>query len=312
MFQYQDDLGVHMLDIMVWLFGRPSNVIAHRAYDGYCPDRDRESYVSMTWDPSDLVGHIHVSEVGIRMEETLVVRGTLGSLELSSKDLTQYDLKGRPVSKTTFQSDRAGVVQTICKEFGKYISGDTGSFATAMAHTEDTFATTEAIRASFLSHALEPVEQSMNLQSRDASNNDSSVQAIVNNASDLINAVKADKMSSPRETVLSKRTFLLNTGDRIPGLGFGTARPKEPNQTYNLVRKALETGYRHLDTASRYDNEDQVGAAVRDSGIPRQEIWITTKVNNTSHHRVADSVTESLSKLGLDYIDLLLMVSSLN
>ena len=111
--------------------------------------------------------------------------------------------------------------------------------------------------------------------------------------------------------MLSKKTFLLNTGDRIPGLGFGTARPKELNQTYKLVIKALEVGYRHLDTASRYDNEDQVGAAVRDSGIPRQEIWITTKVNNTSHHRVADSVTGSLSKLGIDYIDLLLMVISL-
>ena len=297
-----------MLDIMVWLFGRPSNVIAHRAHDGYCPDRDRESYVSMTWNPSDLVGHIHVSEVGIRMEETLVVRGSLGSLELSSKDLTQYDLKGHPISKTTFQSDRAGVVQTICKDFGKYVSGDASSFATSMAHTEDTFATTEAIRASFLSHSLEPVAKSTLLKTRVSLNQGIGEDTLANNDYEFINT-EAGQITRVQEVALSQQAFLLNTGDRIPGMGFGTARPKELNQTYKLVRKALEVGYRHLDTASRYDNEDQVGAAVRDSGIPRQQVWVTTKVNNSSHHCVADAVTGSLSRLGLEYVDLLLMVS---
>lgn len=107
---------------------------------------------------------------------------------------------------------------------------------------------------------------------------------------------------------MALKTFLLNNDYEMPGLGFGTRKPKRPNETYESVKKALEVGYRHIDIAFRYNNEDQVGEAVRDSGLPRETVWVTTKIDNSWHHRVAESVTISLSKLDVEYIDLLLMV----
>ncbi|WP_426625723.1 aldo/keto reductase [Leifsonia sp. McL0607] len=72
-------------------------------------------------------------------------------------------------------------------------------------------------------------------------------------------------------------TFTLSNGVRIPRIGFGTWQIPDGPQTYDSVRAALDAGYRHIDTARAYGNEESVGRAVRDSGIPREEIFITTK-----------------------------------
>lgn len=70
---------------------------------------------------------------------------------------------------------------------------------------------------------------------------------------------------------------------------------------------ALQRGYRHIDTALAYGNEKEVGLGIKDSGVPREQIWITTKLDNPWHHRVEEGIESSLKSLGVDYVDLYLM-----
>jgi 2,5-diketo-D-gluconate reductase A len=100
----------------------------------------------------------------------------------------------------------------------------------------------------------------------------------------------------------------LNDGTSIPQLGFGVFLV-EPAQTQETVEIALETGYRHIDTAQMYGNEREVGAAIAASGIPRDQLYVTTKLNNDNHlpDDARRSLTESLDKLGLDRVDLFLI-----
>jgi 2,5-diketo-D-gluconate reductase A len=100
----------------------------------------------------------------------------------------------------------------------------------------------------------------------------------------------------------------LNNGVEIPQFGFGVFKI-EPDATTQAVRTALDTGYRHIDTAQMYVNEAEVGQAIRDSGLPRDEIFVTTKLNNDlhGHDRAIRAIEESLHKLGLDHVDLFLI-----
>ena len=100
----------------------------------------------------------------------------------------------------------------------------------------------------------------------------------------------------------------LNSGTRIPQLGFGVFLIK-PEDTQQAVEDALEVGYRHIDTATGYGNEAEVGAAVRASGLLRSEVFVTTKLRN-DHHAAGDvqgAFERSLRALDLDYIDLYLI-----
>jgi 2,5-diketo-D-gluconate reductase A len=103
-------------------------------------------------------------------------------------------------------------------------------------------------------------------------------------------------------------TITLNAGNEIPQLGFGVFLV-EPGQTERIVSEALEVGYRHIDTAKLYDNETGVGKAIEASGIPREELFITTKLGNSDQGRQSalDAFDLSLAKLGLDYVDLYLI-----
>ena len=99
----------------------------------------------------------------------------------------------------------------------------------------------------------------------------------------------------------------LNTGAKIPAIGFGTWQDKGAQE--DAVLEALKAGYRHIDTARIYGTESAVGAAIQKSGIPRSEIFITTKLWNNSHHPddVMPAIDASLKDLGTDYLDLFLM-----
>lgn len=101
----------------------------------------------------------------------------------------------------------------------------------------------------------------------------------------------------------------LNNGVKIPVLGLGTYLMAPGEETYKACLWALEYGYRHIDTASFYRNEEDVGRAVRDSGIERCEIFVTTKVWNDDqgYDKTLRAVEISLKKLGFDYIDLILV-----
>jgi|HubBroStandDraft_6_1064221.scaffolds.fasta_scaffold165189_2 diketogulonate reductase-like aldo/keto reductase len=101
---------------------------------------------------------------------------------------------------------------------------------------------------------------------------------------------------------------LETAGVQIPRIGLGTFRTTS-DEARTLVRRALEAGYRHVDTAMRYENEPGVGQGVRDSSVPRSEIFVTTKFPHTlaAAGDVVEAAWESLRALGLDYVDLLLM-----
>ncbi len=101
----------------------------------------------------------------------------------------------------------------------------------------------------------------------------------------------------------------LNNGKMMPILGFGVWRAKNGEETYKAVRMALEAGYRSIDTAAIYRNEESVGQAIADSGIDRSEIFLTTKLWNEDmrQSRQRDAFFESLKRLQTDYIDLYLI-----
>jgi 2,5-diketo-D-gluconate reductase A len=109
-------------------------------------------------------------------------------------------------------------------------------------------------------------------------------------------------------TTASVPTITLNDGNTIPQLGFGVFKV-DPVEAERIVSDALEIGYRHIDTAAIYRNEEGVGAAIAKSGIPRDELFITTKLWNTDQgtQSAIDAMELSLEKLGLDQVDLYLI-----
>jgi diketogulonate reductase-like aldo/keto reductase len=102
-------------------------------------------------------------------------------------------------------------------------------------------------------------------------------------------------------------SLMLNTdGVQIPQLGFGVWQvPSDEAET--AVATALRAGYRHIDTAAAYENEEGVGRAVRAAGVPREKVFVTTKLWNGDHARAEAAFDESLARLGLDYVDLFLI-----
>ena len=106
----------------------------------------------------------------------------------------------------------------------------------------------------------------------------------------------------------NEKEVILNNGVKMPILGFGVYQiPKE--YTKQAVLEALKVGYRHIDTAQSYFNEAEVGEAISESGIPREEIFLTTKIwiDNYGYEKAKASIDESLRKLKTDYVDLFLL-----
>jgi len=106
-----------------------------------------------------------------------------------------------------------------------------------------------------------------------------------------------------------RSTIRLNNGVEIPRLGLGVYRLAPGEQTRNAIAWALEAGYRQVDTAAFYRNEEDVGRAIRESGIPREEVFVTTKLWNDDHgyDRALAALDASLERLGFDYVDLYLI-----
>ncbi|MDL2214659.1 aldo/keto reductase [Dysgonomonas sp. OttesenSCG-928-M03] len=103
--------------------------------------------------------------------------------------------------------------------------------------------------------------------------------------------------------------FKLNNGIEIPAIGLGVFRIEDAKLAQATVESALSVGYRHIDTAMIYENEEAVGKAIKNSGIPRNEIFVTTKLWNDDQRsgKVDEAIDASLKKLGLDYVDLYLV-----
>jgi glycerol 2-dehydrogenase (NADP+) len=119
-----------------------------------------------------------------------------------------------------------------------------------------------------------------------------------------------------------QKNLYLNTGARMPAIGLVTWQ-SEPDAVRIAAKDALQAGYRHIDTsvstsscpvlcltnhrAQAYGTDHEVGQGIKDSGVPREEIWVTTKLDNSWHKRGQEGIDTSLKWLGLDYVDLHLM-----
>ena len=106
------------------------------------------------------------------------------------------------------------------------------------------------------------------------------------------------------------QTYLtLNNGTKIPQFGMGVYQVPEGEETKQACLSALRMGYRHIDTAHAYQNERSVGVAVRESGIPREEIWVTSKLwpSEYGEGKTMEGIDKMLSRLNIGYIDLLLL-----
>lgn len=105
------------------------------------------------------------------------------------------------------------------------------------------------------------------------------------------------------------KTISFPSGVDIPILGYGTFQITDPEEAENSVISAIQAGYRHIDTAQSYMNEEAVGRGIKNSGVSRKDIFLTTKiwVENTTYNGVLTSFEESLERLDMDYVDLLLL-----
>lgn len=106
-----------------------------------------------------------------------------------------------------------------------------------------------------------------------------------------------------------KDTYTLANGVKIPIVGFGTWQTPDGEVAEKSVLEALKTGYRHIDTAAAYGNEESVGRGITKSDVPRDEIFLTTKLWNKNHsyELAKKAIDESLERLGVDYLDLYLI-----
>lgn len=111
------------------------------------------------------------------------------------------------------------------------------------------------------------------------------------------------------DNMKQEHNYRLSNGVSIPSLGFGTWEAANGEEAVDAILEALKVGYRHIDTAIMYQNEESVGRAVKKSNIPREEIFITSKLVNTirGYHETIEAVNDSLERMGTTYLDLFLI-----
>lgn len=124
-------------------------------------------------------------------------------------------------------------------------------------------------------------------------------------------ALKSDYHKGMKRNGGTSMTYsmTLNDGNTIPAIGFGVFKIPADGSTYTAVKEALEVGYRHIDTAQAYFNEKEVGEAIKDSGVPREDIFITSKlwIQDFAYETAKRTIDTTLEKMGLEYLDLYLL-----
>jgi hypothetical protein len=291
-----------MLDILVWLFGLPTLVMAHqvssvRPWQRYSGDDVCDTLID--WG-TNCIGHVRLSRVAHRSSQYISVSGTDGTLTLNGHEITQYDTQGRETLNVKHQPTNKQVIHSMAQEFGDWVSGRKPDFSTSLANVAHTVSVVEAIKKSLVTRQVQHPLLHSSSRPPPASH-------VAPRISISRQPVASFSTTSPPRT--RKRFFHLNTGALIPAVGLGTRGARRAGEVYDAVSAALSAGYRHIDTSQSSKNEHEIARAIKDSGVPRNEIWVTTKLDNAWHTRVHESVDVSLSTLGMDYVDLYLMVS---
>lgn len=139
---------------------------------------------------------------------------------------------------------------------------------------------------------------------------DDTCQSGSKNCQDFAGDDRVNFYTTPRSNIINISAALtLNDGVKIPIFGLGVYQAGSGEETRKAVLWALERGYRQIDTASRYMNEESVGEAIKESKIPRENLFVVTKLYDTDHgfEETLGAFKKSLGKLGLEYVDLYLM-----
>ncbi|KAJ5505607.1 Aldo/keto reductase [Penicillium expansum] len=275
-----EDLGCHMLDIVTWMFGAPSSVMTY----GVSPIRPCQVYggddisdVIMDWEGINRTGHVHMSRVAYDFSQSITVTGSNGYLILDGSNIVHRDSRGHETLRVVHNPVEKDVIRSMVQEFGDWVTGKRPDFLSSLESLTETVSVMDAVKSSLSGRKIQrPLRPMRNTRRK------------------LI----------PHS---NKEPFNSNRGQRFLLLVSGTRRAQRPGEIYQAVQVALQAGYRSIDTAQSSGNEDEIGKAIFDSGIPREEIWITTKLDNQWHNRVDRAIEASLKALKVDYVDLYLM-----
>ncbi|KAL4878459.1 NADP-dependent oxidoreductase domain-containing protein [Aspergillus karnatakaensis] len=245
---------------------------------------DDISDIILDWKPRNCIGDVRLSRVAHQFAQRVTVTGTNGTPTIDQHEITHYDPEGCQTLNVNHQTEEK-------------------QFPTSLAEVRETVSVADAIKSSLTSrHPQHPIV----LSSRDHRARSSTSPCY--KSLQRQGSIAAFSTSTGLATsCTTRRVFRLNTGASIPVIGLGTRRAHRPGEIYAAVRVALQAGYRMIDTAQSSGNEHELGQAIKDSGVPRNKIWVTTKLDNRWHTRVEEAVKSSLKALDLDYMDLYLM-----
>ena len=241
-----------------------------------------------------------MSRVSHEFTQILAITGTDGHIILNGSTLSLIDSAGRRKLHTAHQFTEKEVIRSMTRSFGDWVTGKSDTFSSSLGNLADTVSTVDAVRSSLVSRTI---QTPLILSTRGVPHTDSRRQS----PRGLLCAASAG-YSTLASSKKRDRVFALGSGNHIPAIGLGTRRSQWPGQVYQAVHAALQAGYRSIDTAQSSSNEKEIGQAILDSGIPRQKISITTKLQNSWHNRAAEALDRSLEALNTDYVDFYLMV----
>lgn len=262
---------------------------------------DDISDVIMNWEGINRTGHVHMSRVAHSFTQSITVTGSNGYLILNGSNIVNLDSRGHQKLKVIYQPIEKDVIRSMVQEFGDWVTGKRPTFSSSLENLTKTVSVMEAVKSSLSGRKVQrPLTRSPTVVPSIGSRNP---------FTKLATNTNNKKYSTQAGFPIRNRAFQLKSGVKIPAVGLGTRRAQRPGEVYEAVHAALQAGYRSIDTAQSSGNEDEIGKSILDSGIPREEIWLTTKLDNKWHNRVDQAIDASLKALRVDYLDLYLMVT---
>jgi hypothetical protein len=235
-----------MLDLIAWFFGIPSSLTRHRVtslrpfqkYGG-----DDISNIIIDWSCPNLIGHVHLSHVAHELVESITVTGMKGTILLDGRRVAHLDVNRLKMSEIVDTSTEKSVSRSMVREFGQYVTGCINDYRASLANVRDTVSISEAAKMSFVAHQ---VQNPPHIPKKTPS-------MLIGGKfcwSPIIpHSDKIAEQMTLLHPMISNKKFNLNSGDKIPAIGLGTRKCKQPEDVREAVKTAMLRGYRHIDTA---------------------------------------------------------------